>query len=124
MTTKTENRSSAGEAGRRGADVRSDLWVHVEVRDSGGLDLQVRSKVEAYYGDVIRSQLRALCSDLGVEHARLEVEDQGALPFTIAARVECLQQRLNDVRIGRLMHEVPVMRVPTVWHLAPIRARA
>lgn len=93
MTTKSEDRSRAGEAGRRGADVRSDLWVRVELGDSGGLDLQVRSKVESFYGEGIRTQLRALCSALGVEHARLVVEDQGALPFTIAARVECAIRR-------------------------------
>ena len=93
MPAKGEDRVTTGEAGRRGSEVRSDLWVRVELRDTGGIDLQLRSKVEAYYGEVIRTQLRALCRDLGVEHARLEIEDQGALPFTIAARVECAVRR-------------------------------
>ena len=80
-------------AGRRGADVRSDLWVQIEPRDRDGIDLELRSRVEPYYGDAIRAQVRDLCGRLGVLHARLEVEDSGALPFTIAARVECAVRR-------------------------------
>ena len=99
MAARAEERVQAGEAGRRGDDVRSDLWVRATLRDSGGLDLQVRSKVEPYYGEAIRTQLRALCATAGVEHAKLELEDQGALPFTIAARVECALRRAGrDVK--------------------------
>ncbi len=99
MAAKAEEPLQAGEAGRRGEDVRSDLWVRATLRDSGGLDLQVRSKVEPYYGEAIRTQLRSLCATAGVEHAKLELEDQGALPFTIAARVECALRRAGrDVK--------------------------
>ncbi|HZM17060.1 MAG TPA: citrate lyase ACP, partial [Candidatus Krumholzibacteria bacterium] len=73
MAARAEERVQTGEAGRRGDDVRSDLWVRATLRDSGGLDLQVRSKVEPYYGEAIRTQLRALCATAGVEHAKLEL---------------------------------------------------
>jgi citrate lyase subunit beta/citryl-CoA lyase len=101
-----------GEAGRRGPDVRSDLFVSLEVRDQGGIDLQLHSRVEPYYGESIRSQVRSVLERLGVRHARLEIEDSGALPFTIAARVEAAARRAGagigkDARPDRTAPEAP-----------------
>ena len=77
-----------GAAGRRGEGVRSDLYVEVEPRDSGGITLELKSKVESLYGDAIRAQTVEVLTALGIEHASVLIEDQGALPFTIAARLE------------------------------------
>lgn len=93
MTASDDGPVRAGEAGRSGDDVRSDLWVRVELHDTGGVDLSLTSRVGAYYGDAIRSQIKLACEALGVSHARLEVEDRGALPFAIAARLECAAHR-------------------------------
>ncbi len=88
--TKTKKR---GEAGRAGGDVRSDLHVRFEERTSGGIELHLRSRVELYYGEVIRQQVREVLRTLGVEHAFLEIVDEGALPFVIAARIEAAVRR-------------------------------
>jgi len=77
-----------GQAGRRGDTVRSDLWVSVEPRSEGGIEIESTSRVEAYFGEAIREQARTVLGKLGVLHARVEIADQGALPFVIAARVE------------------------------------
>lgn len=77
-----------GEAGRGEDDVRSDLHASVELRDDGGLDLRVTSKVEASYGDAIRAQAREVLDRLGVAHATLTLRDQGGLPYVIEARIE------------------------------------
>ncbi len=82
-----------GEAGRAGGDIRSDLHVVFEERTSGGLEIELRSRVELYYGDVIRRQARDVLRALGVEHAFLEIVDEGALPFVIAARIEAAVRR-------------------------------
>ncbi len=82
-----------GEAGRRGKEVRSDLWVRVEPRTEGGLELACQSKVDVYYGESIRAQVRAVCERMGLLHGRVELEDAGALPFVIDARVECAIRR-------------------------------
>src|ERR1035438_5692547 len=82
-----------GEAGRAGDDVRSDLHVSFEERSSGGIEIGLRSRVELYYGDVIRRQVRDLLGKLGVEHAFIEIVDEGALPFTIASRIEAAIRR-------------------------------
>ncbi len=75
-------------AGPQGDTVRSDVWVSVELRSRGGLTLDVESRVDAYYGDSIRQQLRSMLTGAGVEHARVEMQDKGALPYVLAARIE------------------------------------
>lgn len=76
-----------GEAGRRGADVRSDLHVVVEP-GAAGLEIVIESRVAGMYGDRIRADVESTLRSLGVDHARVEVRDAGAVPWVIAARVE------------------------------------
>jgi citrate lyase subunit beta/citryl-CoA lyase len=75
-------------AGRRGADVRSDIWVELELRDSGGIELQIKSKVDFMYGAANRELIAGTLGRLGVRNARVSCEDTGALPFVIMARIE------------------------------------
>ncbi len=80
-------------AGRRGEDVRSDCWVSFESKKSGDIKIDIKSKVVSMFGDAIREQCREVLIGLDVKHARLEVEDYGALPFVIAARIEAAVRR-------------------------------
>ena len=82
-----------GEAGRAGGDVRSDARVLVEERASGGIQVELQSRVALYYGDDIRNQAREVLRSLGVEHALVSIVDEGALRFVIAARVEAAATR-------------------------------
>jgi len=82
-----------GEAGHCGADIRSDLRARIEPRERGGLEIEIQSRVQAYYGDSIRRQAEEVLEALGVRHARVEIRDQGALPFVIAARIEAATRR-------------------------------
>jgi citrate lyase subunit beta/citryl-CoA lyase len=75
-------------AGSQGDQVRSDCWVQVEPCAVGGLELAVTTKVEAMYGDAVRATCRDVLAALGVQHARVTVEDRGALDYTLAARLE------------------------------------
>ena len=86
-----------GEAGPRGADVRSDAWVRVEPASSDGRKIEIRSKVQGLYGASIRSQIEEGCAALGVAHARVVVEDGGALPFVLAARLEAAVRAAQEV---------------------------
>jgi citrate lyase subunit beta/citryl-CoA lyase len=87
------NAAKRGEAGRAGGDVRSDVHVSFEERASGDIEIDLRSRVELYYGEVIRRQVRDVLRTLGVEHAFLDIVDEGALPFVIAARIEAAVRR-------------------------------
>ena len=96
------------EAGRRGSDVRSDCWVQVTLAESGGADLKVTSKVESMYGDSIRALVPEVLVALKVRHAKVEVEDAGALPFVLMARIEAAVRRLGlDVGEGYIPDMIP-----------------
>lgn len=82
-----------GAAGPQGVDVRSDLHVVLELRDSGGLEIELTSKVGALYGDSIHRTAQHVLKALDVRHGRLVIDDKGALPFTIAARIEAAARR-------------------------------
>jgi citrate lyase subunit beta/citryl-CoA lyase len=69
------------------------LHVTFEERASGGIKIGLRSRVELYYGEVIRRQVRDVLRALDVEHASIEIVDEGALPFAIAARTEAAIRR-------------------------------
>ncbi len=88
-----EPTSGRGEAGPQGDDVRSDLHVKVEFASSGGLQLQLDSKVGSMYGDAILDTAGRVLRELGVANAHVAIDDKGGLPFTIAARVEAAARR-------------------------------
>ncbi len=81
------------QAGRLGDDIRSDLFVSVAVKDKGGLDVAVKSKVGTFYGTSIRETAEAVLRSYKIKNARVEVDDKGALPFVISARVEAAIRR-------------------------------
>lgn len=84
-----------GIGGRRGDGVRSDCYIAIETRDSGGIDIAMKSKVESMYGQSIMDIVRDGLRFYGIEHAAVEVEDQGALPFTVMARLEIAVKRMD-----------------------------
>ncbi len=91
MTVAIETRS--GEAGHSGTEVRSDLHVHIEPRDRGGIAIELQSRVKPYYGDSIQRQAEEVLEALGIRHAQVQIHDEGALPFVIAARIEAAVKR-------------------------------
>lgn len=76
------------EAGRCGPEVRSDCKVAIELTTDGGIAIQLRSRVESYYGEAIHAQVHEVLEVLGLTHARVQIEDEGALPFALGARIE------------------------------------
>jgi citrate lyase subunit beta / citryl-CoA lyase len=98
LSVAAETNTQRGQAGRAGGDVRSDLRVSFEERARGGVEIELQSRVALYYGDAIRQQARDVLRALGVEHAYVEIVDEGALPFVIAARVEAAVRRAGLAR--------------------------
>jgi citrate lyase subunit beta/citryl-CoA lyase len=81
------------ESGHHGPDVRSDLHVAVEPRESGGIELTLESRVAPYYGEAIHKQALDVLRALGVPHAGVTIHDEGALPFVISAQIETAVRR-------------------------------
>ncbi len=84
---------SEGTAGRRGSGVRSDCFVSVSVTESGGIAAKVQSKVGAIFGKGIETACTEVLATLGIDNADVIVEDQGALPFVLTARLETAVRR-------------------------------
>lgn len=91
MKTKTLNKSTAG---KRGDNIRSDCYIEIQLKESGGIKLELKSKVEVMYGESIRKLIFEMCDYFNLKNAKLICEDYGALPFVIAARFELAVKRL------------------------------
>lgn len=103
-------KQAASEAGRCGPDVRSDLRVRIEPREHGGIEVELHSRVEPYYGESIRHLADTVLEELGVRHARVHIEDEGALPSVISARLETAVRRAGLGKGTRVLPER--VRVP------------
>ncbi len=81
-------------AGKRGDSIRSDCYFEIQFKDSGGLKLDIRSKVQSMYGESIKEMVLDMCKFFGLKDAKIYLEDNGALPFVIAARFELAVKRI------------------------------
>jgi citrate lyase subunit beta/citryl-CoA lyase len=88
-----KNETSVGRAEQKG-----DLYVHLIKKESGGLEVRMKSSVQAMFGKGIRRTLEDAMKGLGLAHAELEVDDRGALEYVIQARIEAGARRLYDVK--------------------------
>ena len=82
-------------AGNKGEKVRSDCFVTLNLEKSGGIVVELKSKVAALYGKDIEKTARAVLIHFKIHHARLQIEDTGALPFVIVARIEAAVRELT-----------------------------
>ncbi|GAB4184164.1 MAG: hypothetical protein Kow00108_21750 [Calditrichia bacterium] len=80
--------SNMFEAGNRGEKVRSDCWVGITPVSSGGVKIQLKSKVEKLYGESIRTLVKDMMDFFDIQHAEIQIEDAGAVPFVLMARIE------------------------------------
>lgn len=70
------------------AGTRSDCRICYIPGQSGGIEIHVNSKVKVMYGDSIYSLAQKTLAELAIAHCVLRIDDGGALPFVIQARIE------------------------------------
>ena len=75
-------------AGNQGPGIRSDCYVEFELKSSGGIKIQLESKVDALYKESIQDLALKILDFFDVQDADLKIIDRGALPFVLAARIE------------------------------------
>ena len=83
-------------AGNTGKKVRSDCFVTLELKDSGGIQIEQKSKVQVLYGKANIELCKDILKFYGIENAQLTIEDKGALSLIIAARIEAVVKQLID----------------------------
>ncbi len=84
-----------GSAGKHGNNVRSDCFVGIELTKSKWIKSSLQSKVNSMYGQDINDMIIIMCDFFEIKHAEILVEDNGALPFTLAARFETAYKKLR-----------------------------
>ncbi len=101
-------KAAAASAGRKGDGVRSDLYVEVTIGESGGIELELDSKVGVFYGNSIRESVHSVCEIMGVKNARVNILDKGALPYVITSRLETALRRAGAT--GKVLPERTILR--------------
>ena len=90
MRTKLDKSIS----GKRGDSVRSDCYFEIELKNSGGIKIDLKSKVDVMYGESIKQMILDMSKYFGLKDAKILLEDNGALPFVLEARFELAVKRL------------------------------
>lgn len=100
-------------AGNKGKSVRSDCFITLELTSEGGVLVEITSKVKALYGKQIEAEVKEITAFFGINHARITVEDSGAVPLVIAARMEACIKRLVDTDKVYLLPFLPANKYVT-----------
>jgi len=82
-------------AGNAGPKVRSDCEISIEIRQKGGIVIDLKSKVKTLYGVSIINLCKEVLDFFKIRNAALTINDSGALPFVIAARMEAAVRNLS-----------------------------
>ena len=94
--------NSSATSGNSGPKIRSDCELTLELRNEGGISITLKSKVQALYGDSIITQCNEILNFFGIRDANLKINDSGALPFVIAARLESAVKQLLPTELEYL----------------------
>lgn len=78
----------------------SDIMVTI-LPNSDGIQIDLTSSVEQYYGDSIRATMHRTLEALGVSSARIEAVDHGALDCTIQARLTTAVRRASREEVAK-----------------------
>ena len=93
---KMNMNKNTGTAGNRGLKVRSDCYVEVDLLQSGGHTVEIKSKVSAMFGKEIESLVHSFLDFYQLKDVRIYLEDSGALPWVQAARLEAAYKKIKD----------------------------
>jgi len=100
-----ESRSAA--AGNSGPKVRSDCEIILSLEKKGGIRIDLTSKVKSLYGDSITNLCTEMLHFFRISNAVLKINDSGALPFVIAARIEAAVKKLISTDLEYLPEMLP-----------------
>jgi citrate lyase subunit beta/citryl-CoA lyase len=95
-------KKSVAVAGNSGPKVRSDCEIILEIRSEGEITIDLISKVKQLFGASIKNLITEVLDFFGVKHAVVKINDSGALPFVIAARMESAVKQLINTDLEYL----------------------
>ncbi|MEA1986537.1 MAG: aldolase/citrate lyase family protein [Candidatus Marinimicrobia bacterium] len=81
-------------AGNDGKSVKSDCSVQIKLTESGGISVNLKSKVEKYFGKMIIKLCKDELKFFGIQNAEVEIIDSASLDYVIMARIESAVKKL------------------------------
>lgn len=90
-------------AGNYGPGIRSDCKVTLTLDTQHGIEIRVVSKVKVLFGKQIEMLVQEILEFYKIQNVKVLVEDAGALPFAIAARVEAAIRMFIDTEQAFLL---------------------
>ena len=94
-------------AGNKGDRVRSDCFVTLEMKNKGGLIIDIKSKVKVMFGKAIKDLTVDILNFFEIKNANISIEDAGALPYVLAARIEATIRQLVKTDKEYLLELIP-----------------
>ena len=80
--------------GNAGPKVRSDCEITLELKAKGGVVIDLTSKVKTLYDESIKNLCLEVLKFYNIKNAAVKINDSGALPFVISARLEAAVKRI------------------------------
>lgn len=84
--------------GIAGFEREQDCLVKVILKDTGGLNIRINSKLKQLFGKLMLEAAKDAASEMKVENADIEVSDFGSLDFAIRARVKTAIRRARGAK--------------------------
>ncbi len=81
-------------SGNKGDAVRSDCYIEISKETGSSNQIFLKSKVKALYGKSIEELCLDILQFFEIDGVTVQVDDSGALPFVIAARMEAAIRQL------------------------------
>jgi len=100
-------------AGNSGPKVRSDCEITLELKTEKGIIIDLVSKVKTLYGQSIKDLICDILEFFGIRNASVTINDSGALPFVIAARLESAVKLIIETDLEYLPEFISENRYPT-----------
>jgi len=94
-------------SGNSGPKVRSDCEITLELKTSGGINIDLTSKVKSLYGKSIIELTKNVLEFFGIKNGSVKIIDSGALPFVISARLESAVKKITITELEYLPEFLP-----------------
>ena len=96
-----------GEAGNSNSKSKGDCHVKIEVKEAEGIDFVLNSKVKVFYASSIEQLCRSVLVFFNIKNALVEINDNGALPYVLAARIEAAVKAIMQTDKDFLLDLIP-----------------
>ncbi|NOU61725.1 aldolase/citrate lyase family protein [Marinifilum caeruleilacunae] len=101
-----EEKVKIGIAGNFDSKLRGDCKIQIELTKSGGICIDLNSKVKAFFQNSICQLVQDMLHFYAIKNAKIQIQDLGALHYVIAARMEAAISQLIDSNREYLLPQI------------------